>query len=392
MHIGIVGPFNPAEFKTFFSKRKVPEMNLNAAAVQALVTSFLEAGHDVSVFTVNSYNNTYQEFISDNLKIYAVPFRFLPNTSIFKVYVIRQLKKNIKKHLSELDVLHAQWTYEYAYAAKSFAREIPVFCTIRDWCPYIMKNVINTLYKKIEWNVNYYLFSKVIKSTNIHFIANSEYTYSRVIKDYPEKKIVIIPNSIKKKYIKTYGIESTESVKLIAIANGVIDPRKNIVSLLRAYKIFKKDHPDTSLTIVGRCKKDSPVYMGWCEEGLLENVVMTGQLDHDGVIAAIDQSTILIHPSLEETFGNILLEAMARRVPVIGGLKSGAVPIVLGYGKYGVCCDVTSPESICEAILSLTNEAKLDEQVNNATEYLINTFASDVVCDRHIEEYAKYIR
>ena len=391
MRIGLVGPINPAEFGSFFPNCDVPKMNLNASSVQALVKSYLDDGHTVSIFTTNE-NNIYQEFTSEQLKVYAVPYRWIPRTSILQVYKVVQLKKAIQTHLNELDVLHAQWTYEYAYAAKAFANQIPVFCTVRDWCPYIMKMVSRTFLGAFGWRIKYYMFRRVMANNDIHFIANSHYTYQRIKTDYPDKEVAIIPNSIKKEYILTKRKNVPNSIRLITIANGIFDPRKNLVTLLRAFKRFREQYSEASLTIVGRFSETHPDYVKWKEDGLFDDVVTTGQLSHEGVIDQIDASTMLIHPSLEETFGNILLEAMARRVPVIGGVESGAVPMVLGHGKYGVCCDVSNPNEILKAIQLLLDENKAIEVVDAATEHLQSTYASDVVCYNHIKLFQRYVK
>lgn len=390
MRIGLVGPVNPAEFKSYFPNNDVPEMNPNASAVQALVKSYLDAGHTVSVFTKNA-NNIYQEFTSEQLKIYTVPNKWIPKASIFRINIIRQLRKAIRTHLDELDVLHSQWTYEYAFASKAFAKRMPVFCTVRDWCPYIMKTFCRTFSESFRWHINYFLFRQVMADNGIHLIANSHCTYQRIKAAYPDKEVNIIPNSVKKEYILTQREKTPDTIRLITIANGIFDPKKNIVSLLRAFKILRKDYPEAVLTIIGNNNDPLLDYLRWKEEGLLNGVVITGQLSHDDVISQIDDSTMLVHPSLEETFGNIFLEAMARRVPVIGGSDSGAVPLVLGNGKYGICCDVTNPEEIVKAILLLFDESRTKELVNEATDQLRSTYASDVVCENHVKLFKSYV-
>lgn len=391
MRIGIAGPVNPEEFRSYFPNQDVPRMNLNASSVQALVKSFLENGHTVFVFTVSEHNK-YQEFISDNLKVFAVPYRLIPKTSIFQIYKVQQLRKCIRKHISEIDVIHAQWTYEYAYSAKAFAKEIPVFCTVRDWCPYIMSVVCKSMLGKIGWSIKYVMFRRVMANDYVHFIANSEYTKSRIIGDYPNLEVVVIPNSIKREYIIKNKETITDGIRLITIANGINDPRKNIVNLLKAFKKLRLQYPQAFLTIVGKFNENHPDFIQWEEEGLFENVILTGQLRHEEVIAQIDKSSIMIHPSLEETFGNILLEAMARRVPVIGGIDSGAVPMVLGHGEYGLCCDVKEPDEVLQAIVALLDERKEKELVDRATNHLLDTFASDVVCRKHIKVFSNYIK
>lgn len=390
MRIGIVGPFNPSEFKEMFPGVKTPQIHETANAVHALARSFIDAGHTVSVFSM-SMTNKHEEFISEKVKIYLVPFRAMPRTSIFQVYFINKLRKVIREHIDEVDVLHAQWTYQYAYAARVFAKEKPTFCTVRDWCPYIITLLHG--WGKFCWEHIYYpMFRKVMGTEEMHFIANSHYTYSQIIGDYPEKDVDIIPNSVKKSLILSNRKIEPEKLTIITIANGITDPRKNVANLLKAFQMLHDEIPEAALYLVGRKDENNPVFQQWKNKGLLEGVVTTGSCTHDEVISYIDKSTMMVHPSLEETFGNTLIESMARCVPVVGGKESGAVPYVLGKGKYGVCCDVSNTEDIYKAVKCLLVKENAEQLVNSATEYLLATYASDVVCERHIELYQRYLK
>jgi glycosyltransferase involved in cell wall biosynthesis len=112
-------------------------------------------------------------------------------------------------------------------------------------------------------------------------------------------------------------------------------------------------------------------------------VVLLGWLDRDDLKDLLDSASALVLPSLEETFGNVLLEGMARRVEVIGGRASGAVPAVLGQGKYGILCDVTSPEALCAAMV----QAEARAHVEAATAMLKEKYAAGALARRHLELY-----
>lgn len=117
----------------------------------------------------------------------------------------------------------------------------------------------------------------------------------------------------------------------------------------------------------------------------MKSVVFYGRLPYNEVLNLMDEMSCLIHPSLEETFGNILLEAMARCVPCIGGEQSGAVPQVLGNGEYGVLCNVHEPQSIYEAMCKLTDWDLADRYAHKATEMLIRTYSSEIIAKKHVE-------
>ena len=74
---------------------------------------------------------------------------------------------------------------------------------------------------------------------------------------------------------------------------------------------------------------------------------------------------------------------MARRIPVIGGKESGAVPYVLGLGKYGYLADVTDINNIVATIKKASNEVNNEEIINNATAYLLNNLNEEVISLRH---------
>ena len=116
---------------------------------------------------------------------------------------------------------------------------------------------------------------------------------------------------------------------------------------------------------------------------LMEGVVLHGWLERDDLKDLLDSASALVLPSLEETFGNVLLEGMARRVEVIGGRASGAVPAVLGQGKYGILCDVTSPEALCAAMV----QAEARVHVDAATAMLQEKYAAGALARRHLELY-----
>ena len=115
-------------------------------------------------------------------------------------------------------------------------------------------------------------------------------------------------------------------------------------------------------------------------------------MSHDKVLEAIDRSTCLVHPSYEETFGNILIEAMARCVPCIGGVKSGGVPYVLGQGKYGLLCDISNPSSLLSAMKKTMDRDYIDTIVLRANERIRNSYSSDVVAKKHFGLYKDLLR
>jgi len=389
MRIAIVGPANPFEFKSYFNgNQNPPNINGNAASVNAHIQSLLDLGQTVEVFTYDINNtNSNLFFKGKQLRFTVISRKKNIIIRFIRMDIVRNLRKEIGKRWYDIDVIHVQWTYEYAYAITKFAGGKPCFCTVRDWCPYQIP-LQKRLRDKLYWHVNRFFFKRVFATSDLHFIANSEYTYA-CIKAYraqltPHKLF----NGIKSQFILTERTHYPATTTFVSIAQSITDPRKNIEKLLQAFQKLRTYH-DTKLLLIGAY--DEEKVNAWRGKGLLNQVELRGSIDHDSVILVLDGCSVLVHPAIEETFGNILLEGMARRIPVIGGLHAGGVPQVLGQGKYGILCDVTSVDSLLQAMLKAEDPKIAQPLIADATTYLQQNFSSDVVGKKHLQVYQTYI-
>ena len=395
MRIGVSGPFNPNTIKDFLEDVNLPVINVEATAVNTLVREFLLEGHSLTIFTL-SYSNpqNYRVLKGKNVVIHLVPTGLIPKVFgshqmvVGPLFLPKRIASIIGKHLNEIDVLHAHWTYEYAKAVSFFSHKIPVFDTVRDWCPY-QRTLMKGRYR-IDWELKYFLFKQVMSDDRITFIANSPYTQSMINGSYPQKKAPIIPNPIDKSWI----IEKKNNVskhQIISIATGLCAPRKNIGKLVEAFNLYHETFPESKLHLVGGYEKGSPVYQEWEKKGWLTDVVFHGSLPHEQLAGLLDTMTFMVHPALEETFGNILLEAMSRGVPCIGGINSGAVPQVLGNGQFGLVCDISDSESILKSMMEINKVETYERIQKQATNMLKLSYSSDVVVQKHIALFQSVI-
>lgn len=391
MRIAIVGYFNPKCISDFLSDENIPDVNKAATAVNTLVVAFLKAGHYVKVFTSFPEKCDNMIFKGENVEVHLVSsYSKAKLTGLFsQVYMVKRLINLMEGQIDDVDVIHAHWTYAFALAAKHFAGKKKIVCTVRDWCPYIL-SIQTSLKNKISWIIRYIIFRKVMKGDSIKFIANSQYTYDRILSEYPQKEVHIIPNPIDQSLIVSEKINPNIMHRFISIAQSIDDKRKNIPTLLKAFELYKKEQPDAVLTLVGYYSKNGELYKGVIHN-LSDSITFTGVLSRKEIISLIDESSCLIHPSLEETFGNILLEAMARKVPCIGGEKSGAVPYVLGNGKCGILCDVTDYKDVFEAMKKANDSNYRNSIIDNATKMIKELYSSDIIGNKHISFYERLL-
>lgn len=104
---------------------------------------------------------------------------------------------------------------------------------------------------------------------------------------------------------------------------------KNLQTLIDLYNLVQKENLPYNIVVVGdgtdknRCQKHMPL------------AVFTGHLDHDALSYIYASSSVFFFPSTTETFGNVVLEAMASGLPCViadgGGSKDFIIEGVNGY-------------------------------------------------------------
>jgi len=145
-----------------------------------------------------------------------------------------------------------------------------------------------------------------------------------------------------------------------ALFVGTLEPRKNLVRLVRAYRRVASSGLPQSLVLAGP--------MGWQPQPLLRElalpgpgeIVLTGALSQADLDALYRGADVFVYPSLYEGFGLPVLEAMARGVPTVVS-DSSSLPEVSGDAALGV--DPRSVRQIARAIESVLSDGNLADRL-----------------------------
>lgn len=153
--------------------------------------------------------------------------------------------------------------------------------------------------------------------------------------------------------------------KPIVLFVGNLIKRKNVDSLLEAKKIANSNY---YLVIVG----DGPLFKKLkkkVEEENIRDVIFTGSRnDVENIIPSCD---VLVLPSLSESFGLVLIEALACGKPVIGSNVGGITEIITD--DVGLLVNPNKVSSIASAIDRLINDGEFRNLLSsNARDRAIN--------------------
>ena len=141
---------------------------------------------------------------------------------------------------------------------------------------------------------------------------------------------------------------------------GNIEPKKNILNLLKTVKLLKNKNPEYRLVITGkRSWKSNAVFNFLRSEFDPGDVILTGYVDRGDMGSLFKMAACLVLPSFCEGFGFPALEAFACGVPV----AASYVGILQEIDKTAyTCLNSQDPEQMAECIHRLLTDYKLRER------------------------------
>ena len=113
-----------------------------------------------------------------------------------------------------------------------------------------------------------------------------------------------------------------DSKKTVLLYVGRVSWEKNLRLLVQAYRAM--DHRNCHLVIVG----EGPASLEMQQELAGLPVTFTGYLSGEALATAYASSDVFAFPSRTETFGQVVLEAMASGLPVVGLIAEGVCDLV----------------------------------------------------------------
>ena len=143
---------------------------------------------------------------------------------------------------------------------------------------------------------------------------------------------------------------------------GGIDPRKNTARVLEGYCLFRKRAScEHRLVLVGLPSSAERRYVREADDlGVARQVVFTGFVSEEELVALYNGAEALVYPSLYEGFGLPVLEAMACGTPVITSAR-GSLPEAAGDAA--IMVDPLNVEDIAAAMLRIAQDEMLRRQL-----------------------------
>jgi glycosyltransferase involved in cell wall biosynthesis len=114
--------------------------------------------------------------------------------------------------------------------------------------------------------------------------------------------------------------------------------------------------------------------------------VLAGHLDGTDLARAVASADLMLSPSTTETFGNVVLEAMASGLPVVHADTASAAAL-LRDGETGLICPPRDEAAYAEAVLRLARSVQLRHKLGSAAREASAAFSWDAASASVVEVY-----
>jgi glycosyltransferase involved in cell wall biosynthesis len=230
--------------------------------------------------------------------------------------------------------------------------------------------------------------------------GSSDYISEKIERRFPEfrEKIKTVYNGVHHNRFTAVRPDKpkTGGRKPQLLFVGRVSPEKGIHDLIGAMRILRESYPAIHLNIVGGIGSAPKEFMvDLCEDPLVKNltryysegdvgedyyfaclkkmigddlkehVTFVGPVTQDELVHYYRNADILVNPSLSESFGMSLVEAMASEKPVIGTRVGGMVNVV-AEGETGLLAAPDDAQSLAASIRCLADEPELRKRMGAA--------------------------
>ncbi len=226
---------------------------------------------------------------------------------------------------------------------------------------------VGTFHAFAKSNVGYYYGRRWLAPNLAHLhrgIAVSEPARAFLNRYFPDFPLRVIPNGIDLEVFKPglTPIRHLRDTKVNILFVGRLEKRKGLGDLLRGYRFMKARVPESRLLVVG----DGPLrgrVESYVNRHHLADVVLAGYVPESVLPRYYASADIFCAPATgAESFGIVLLEAMAVGLPVVATEVEGYMS-VLEPGRDSMTVRPKSWAELGEALIILARDPELRQRM-----------------------------
>lgn len=311
MKIGLVCPYNVARGGAV--QEIVKEMSSGLTAL----------GHEVKIIT--GQPKTLGDMDTSGMVFLGTATDFRSPTHTLASFSMSVDMEAVEQMIEaeQFDILHFHEPWVPVLSRQILSRSKSV--NIATFHAQVPETVFNRTLTKV---VTPYLKSFLKDLHEMTAVSEAAAEYVSTLTDRP---ISLIPNAINLDDYKHTPRAKTGSPKKILYV-GRLEHRKGVKYLLQAYQILSQDEEDVSLIIAGDGPDREKLEL-LAEELDLRNITFLGYVSHELKLQLLAEADLFCSPAIfGESFGIVLLEAMATGLVTVAGNNAGYSSVMQELG------------------------------------------------------------
>ena len=296
---------------------------------------------------------------SDNVYFHTVEPIYYPlfSDSLYTFSLTAKIVEVVEQY--KLDIVHAHYSIPHSLcvflASEIVTRKFPTVTTIHGTDVTVIGQD-KPLYPLNQFSIN--------KSSRVTTVSAYQREYIRTNFEI-SKSIEVIHNftdldefSPRRASSKLRNTLVNDDEKIIMHVSN-FRPVKNIQTVLRTFKRLQ-DGTKARLVLVGSGPETASVQLECQASGIIDKVNFVGDITE--IATYIATADCIIQPSYTESFGMVLLEAMACGVPTISS-NAGGIPEVVEDGVTGFTAAVDDDELMANHMTRILSDPVLQRQM-----------------------------
>lgn len=224
----------------------------------------------------------------------------------------------------------------------------------------------------------------------LHELTAVSPSAAQYVSGLTDEPITIIPNGIDlaKYRHKPVSKQSDERTMLFV---GRLERRKGVKHLLQAFQVFSQSNPDVKLIIAGDGPDREKLEL-LADDLKVHNVSFLGFISEELKLDLLSEADIFCSPALfGESFGIVLLEAMATNAVTVAGNNSGYAGVMQGVGAVSIV-NPEDTQEFARRLDLLMNEAEIRKVWQKWAKDYVRQFDYPQVIDQYEELYKEALK
>ncbi|WP_111928241.1 glycosyltransferase [Clostridium tertium] len=298
---------------------------------------------------------------------------------------IKSIKKLCGLNKKIMFYLHDSWLFTGGCHVRYSCEKYKVNCGN---CPILNSGIDNDLSRKV-WGKKY----KYFKELDFEIIVPSMWMKecaeeSSILR---EKKITVIPNAlntdlykiIDKQFARSlFNLPKDKKIILFGAVNSIKTPYKGYEYLIKSLEFIKDKYSNLDENILyvvfGADKPMDTRLKG------VTNIKFLGEFrDEYSLSALYNAADVYVNPSLQESFGQTIIESLSCGTPVVAFNYSGPVDII-NHKQNGYLAKYKDYEDLSSGILWCLGNGRINKECRNT---VIRQYSYPVISEKYIYNF-----